>query len=139
MHCILSVKSAVAPEQLKRAVGVSAGKVEHVTDLRYPPGLGDRPRAVALLSKDDLGVLLEQHHAHLAGQLSAGEQTHDRSTRVLERPRLHLVRETKSTHEEVERRGIENAKIACAQEHFKAIGTEYGVATSFDDLVSQMS
>jgi len=30
-------------------------------------------------------------------------------------------------------------RIACAQEHFKAIGTEYGVATSFDDLVSQMS
>ena len=56
-----------------------------------------------------------------------------------ERPRLHLVRETKSTYEEIERRGTENAKIACAREHFKAIGAEYGVATSFDDLVSQMS
>ncbi|MGI8576252.1 MAG: restriction endonuclease subunit R, partial [Egibacteraceae bacterium] len=55
-----------------------------------------------------------------------------------EKPRLHLVRETKSTHEEIERRGTENAKIACAREHFKAIGTEYAVATSFDDLIGQM-
>lgn len=55
-----------------------------------------------------------------------------------DRPRLHLVRETKSSYEEAERRGNENAKIACAREHFKAIGTEYGVATGFDDLVSQM-
>ncbi len=49
------------------------------------------------------------------------------------------MRETKSTHEEIERRGTENAKIACAREHFKAIGAEYGVATSFEELVSQMT
>lgn len=54
-------------------------------------------------------------------------------------PRLHLVRETKSTHEDIERRGVENAKITCAKQHFDAIGTGYGVATSFDDLISQMS
>jgi len=55
-----------------------------------------------------------------------------------DKPTLHLVRETKSTYEEIERRGVENAKIACAKEHFAAIDTEYGVATSFDDLVEQM-
>lgn len=55
-----------------------------------------------------------------------------------EHPRLHLVRETKSSFEEIERRGVENAKIACAREHFKAIGAGYGVATSFDDLIGQM-
>lgn len=53
-------------------------------------------------------------------------------------PRLHLVRETKSTYEEIERRGVENAKIACAKQHFAAIDAGYGVATSFDDLVQQM-
>ncbi len=55
-----------------------------------------------------------------------------------DRPRLHLVRETKSTHEEIERRGVENAKIACARKDFEAIGAGYAVATSFYDLVSQM-
>lgn len=56
----------------------------------------------------------------------------------VDHPRLHLVRETKSTEDEAGRRGTENAKIACAKEHFAALGTGYGVATSFDDLVKQM-
>jgi type III restriction enzyme len=51
--------------------------------------------------------------------------------------RLHLVRETKGSLDAVERRGTENAKIECARRHFAAIGTDYGVATTFDDLVEQ--
>lgn len=51
--------------------------------------------------------------------------------------RVHLVSETKSTQEELGRRGIENAKIDCAKRHFDALGTRYAVATRFEDLVSQ--
>jgi len=53
--------------------------------------------------------------------------------------RVHLVRETKSTHDELGRRGNENAKITCAQRHFAALGTDYAVATSFDDLLRQVT
>jgi type III restriction enzyme len=52
-------------------------------------------------------------------------------------PQIHLVRETKSTFDAVTRRGSENDKIACARRHFAALGTDYAVATSFDDLVAQ--
>lgn len=54
-----------------------------------------------------------------------------------DRPRIHLVRETKSTQDELGRRGTENVKIDCAKRHFEALGTDYRVATSFDDLVTQ--
>lgn len=54
-----------------------------------------------------------------------------------DQPRVHLVRETKSTQDELLRRTIENAKIACATRHFSALGTNYRVATSFHDLVAQ--
>ena len=56
-----------------------------------------------------------------------------------EHPRVHLVRETKSSFDEEARRGSENAKIACAKRHFAALGADYRVATSFDDLVAQAS
>lgn len=45
---------------------------------------------------------------------------------------------TKSTKDEAARRGTENAKIACAKEHFAALATGYGVATRFDDMIEQI-
>ncbi|HXE45109.1 MAG TPA: DEAD/DEAH box helicase family protein [Conexibacter sp.] len=54
-----------------------------------------------------------------------------------ERPRMHLVRETKATAETSALRRAERDKIACARRHFAALGTDFGVATSFDDLVAQ--
>ncbi len=51
--------------------------------------------------------------------------------------RVHLVTETKSTQEELGRRGTENAKIDCARRHFAALGTRYAVATRFEDLVTE--
>ncbi len=53
--------------------------------------------------------------------------------------RVHLVRETKSTHDDLARRGTENAKIACAKRHFAVLGTDYAVATNFDELIEQVT
>ncbi len=53
--------------------------------------------------------------------------------------RVHLVRETKSTHDDLARRGTENAKIVCAKRHFAVLGTDYAVATSFDELIEQVT
>jgi type III restriction enzyme len=40
-----------------------------------------------------------------------------------------MIRETKSSLEEIKRRPIENAKIAAARKHFEAIGVpDYAVA-----------
>lgn len=52
---------------------------------------------------------------------------------------IHLVRETKSTHEELERRGNENAKIACARRHFAALALDYRVTTDFDELAATLA
>ncbi|WP_420617743.1 DEAD/DEAH box helicase family protein [Candidatus Poriferisocius sp.] len=51
--------------------------------------------------------------------------------------KLYLVRETKGSLDAVERREVENIKIDCAEKHFKAIGVDYKVANSPDDLVTQ--
>lgn len=56
-----------------------------------------------------------------------------------EHERVHLVRETKGTHDGLARRGTENTKIACAKRHFEALGADYAVATSFDDLLAQVT
>lgn len=56
-----------------------------------------------------------------------------------EHERVHLVRETKGTHDELARRGTENTKIACAKRHFDALGADYAVATSFDELLAQVT
>jgi len=54
------------------------------------------------------------------------------------RQQVHLVRETKSTHEEAGRRGTENAKIRFASAHFDALDVDYAVVTDFDEVVTQM-
>ena len=44
--------------------------------------------------------------------------------------RIYMIRETKSTDDEVKRRASENAKIKAAKQHFEAIGVgDYAVAT----------
>jgi type III restriction enzyme len=48
-----------------------------------------------------------------------------------------LVRETKGARTEAALRRLERDKIACARRHFAALGADYDVAVSFDDLVAQ--
>jgi type III restriction enzyme len=47
---------------------------------------------------------------------------------------FYLVRETKSSLTEADRRGRENEKINAARKHFAAIGVDYDVATSFSEI-----
>jgi type III restriction enzyme len=54
-----------------------------------------------------------------------------------DRPRIHLVRETKGTVDAAALRRSEADKIACARRHFAALGTDYEVATEFEQLVAQ--
>ncbi|HZV72181.1 MAG TPA: DEAD/DEAH box helicase family protein [Conexibacter sp.] len=54
-----------------------------------------------------------------------------------DRPQIHMVRETKATHDAAALRRLESNKIACARRHFEALDADYDVATSFDDLVAQ--
>lgn len=44
--------------------------------------------------------------------------------------RIYLVRETKSTDREKERRGTENEKIRCGKAHFKALGVDFQSVTA---------
>lgn len=54
--------------------------------------------------------------------------------------RLYLVRETKSSEYEDDRRGTENLKIACGERHFRgALGVDYQVVTAADDLVEELT
>lgn len=53
--------------------------------------------------------------------------------------RLYLVRETKSSLDPAERRPDENDKIDCAKKHFVAIGVDYEVVRSMDDLADQLA
>jgi len=53
--------------------------------------------------------------------------------------KLYLVRETKGSLDAAERRELENIKIDCATKHFNAIGVDYDVVTSMDDLASQVA
>ena len=48
--------------------------------------------------------------------------------------KLYFVRETKSTLDSEERRTIENRKIDCGREHFKAINVDYNVVTSLSEV-----
>ncbi len=52
-------------------------------------------------------------------------------------PSLHLVSETKSTLDALERREFENLKISAARKHFAALGVRYGVDTDFDELLAR--
>jgi type III restriction enzyme len=49
------------------------------------------------------------------------------------------VRETKGTLDEEGLRGAERMKIDCGRRHFEAIGVDYGVTTSVEDLRRQVS
>lgn len=51
---------------------------------------------------------------------------------------FYLVRETKGSLVEADRRGKENAKIEAARKHFKAIDVDYNVATSFSDVTEHL-
>jgi len=46
---------------------------------------------------------------------------------------VYLIRETKSTKDQLKLRGFESAKIQCGARHFETIGVDYDVATSISD------
>lgn len=52
--------------------------------------------------------------------------------------RVYLVRETKGSAEEDELRGREETKIRCARQHFDAIGVDYAVTSSVDEMISAL-
>ena len=53
--------------------------------------------------------------------------------------RLYLVRETKSTLDKTKLRQEENDKILCGRKHFAAIGVDYAVATSMQDVIQDLA
>jgi type III restriction enzyme len=55
------------------------------------------------------------------------------------REKLYLVRETKGALDQEALRGTERMKIDCGRRHFEAIGVDYGVATSVEELRRQVS
>jgi len=52
--------------------------------------------------------------------------------------RVYLVRETKGSADPDELRGREETKIRCARQHFDAIGVDYAVASSVEDMISSL-
>jgi type III restriction enzyme len=48
--------------------------------------------------------------------------------------KLYLVRETKGSLDTADLRDKEKAKIACGRKHFTAIGVNYGVTNSFEEM-----
>ena len=50
------------------------------------------------------------------------------------RPLLYLVRETKSTHDLNQLRPDEARKIACGVRHFAALGANYKLVVTADEL-----
>jgi type III restriction enzyme len=44
-----------------------------------------------------------------------------------------MIRETKSTKEQLKLRITESDKIRCGKAHFESIGVDYDVATSIED------
>jgi type III restriction enzyme len=52
--------------------------------------------------------------------------------------RVYLVRETKGSVDPDEIRGREETKIRCAKQHFAAIGVDYAVTASVDDMISRL-
>ena len=53
--------------------------------------------------------------------------------------RVYLVRETKGSTDPEEIRGREETKIRCATQHFAAIGVDYAVTSSVDDMISKLA
>jgi type III restriction enzyme len=53
--------------------------------------------------------------------------------------RVYLVRETKGSTDPDEIRGREETKIRCATQHFAAIGVDYAVTSSVDDMISRLA
>ena len=53
--------------------------------------------------------------------------------------RVYLVRETKGSIDPDEIRGREETKIRCAKQHFAAIGVDYAVTASVEDMISRLS
>ncbi|MFY9342289.1 MAG: DEAD/DEAH box helicase family protein [Planctomycetota bacterium] len=52
---------------------------------------------------------------------------HDKAT-------VYMVRETKGTKDFRKRRGIENDKVRCGEQHFKALDVSFDVVTSADEI-----
>jgi hypothetical protein len=52
--------------------------------------------------------------------------------------RVYLVRETNGSVDPEETRGREETQIHCARQHFDAIGVDYAVTASIDDIVSKL-
>ena len=53
--------------------------------------------------------------------------------------RVYLVRETKGSLEADKRRHDENVKIECAELHFAAIGVDYAVVSSVDEMIGGLA
>jgi type III restriction enzyme len=53
--------------------------------------------------------------------------------------RVYLVRETKGSADPDELRGREETKIRCARRHFAAIGVDYAVTASVEDMISRLA
>jgi type III restriction enzyme len=53
--------------------------------------------------------------------------------------RVYLVRETKGSVDPEEIRGREETKIRCARQHFAAIGVDYAVTASVEDMIDGLS
>lgn len=47
---------------------------------------------------------------------------------------VYMIRETKSTKEQLKLRGLEVDKIECGRRHFESIGVDYEVATGIEDV-----
>lgn len=56
-----------------------------------------------------------------------------------ESERVYLVRETKGSTDPEEIRGREETKIHCATQHFAAIGVDYAVTSSVEDMISRLA
>lgn len=54
-------------------------------------------------------------------------------------PKLYLVRETKGSTDKDDLRARENRKIACARQHFAAIGVDYDVTSSWRETVRTLA
>ncbi len=53
--------------------------------------------------------------------------------------RVYLVRETKGSTDPEELRGREETKIRCARQHFAAIGVDYSVTASVEDMMGKLA
>ncbi len=52
--------------------------------------------------------------------------------------RVYLVRETKGSVDADELRGREETKVRCARQHCDAIGVDYAVTSSVDEMISTL-